>query len=141
MWRICLPESMEKEVWSLCHQSDIGGHRGLKGTLNKFLKGFFLLSARQKPRFLNGRCDTCFSKERSMPGQDRKTCSILNRVCWRQAVYRVNLHGYHERKLNLLTAEDSCSRYCRAYPILNKEAHTVAKVLMDKHFNVYGLLD
>ena len=41
----------------------------------------------------------------------------------------------------LLTAEDSFSRYCRAYPIPNKEAHTLAKVLMDKHFNIYGLPD
>ena len=54
VWQICLPESMVKEVWILCHQSDLGGHRGLEGTLNKFLKGFFLLSARQKIRFLNG---------------------------------------------------------------------------------------
>ena len=38
-------------------------------------------------------------------------------------------------------AEDSFSRYCNLYPILNKEAHTVAKVLMDQHFNVYGLPD
>ena len=64
VWRICLLESMVKEVWSLCHQSDLGGHRGLEGTLNKFLKGFFLLSAKQKLRFLNGRCDTCLTKER-----------------------------------------------------------------------------
>ena len=41
----------------------------------------------------------------------------------------------------LLTAEDSFSRYCRAYPIPNKKARTVAKVLMDQHFNVYGLPD
>ena len=41
----------------------------------------------------------------------------------------------------LLTAEDSLSRYCRAYPIQNKEACTVAKVLMDQHFNIYGLPD
>ena len=39
----------------------------------------------------------------------------------------------------LLTAEDSFSRYCHGYPIPNKEAHTVAMVLMDKHFNFYGL--
>ena len=39
----------------------------------------------------------------------------------------------------LLRTEDSFSRYCRAYQIPNKEAHNVAKVLMDKHFNVYGL--
>ena len=39
------------------------------------------------------------------------------------------------------TAEDSFSRYCRAYLIPNKEGHTMAKVLMDPHFNVYRLLD
>ena len=31
------------------------------------------------------------------------------------------------------------SRYCHRYPILNKEAHTMATVLINKHFNVYGL--
>ena len=41
----------------------------------------------------------------------------------------------------LLTAQYSFSRYCRAYPIPNKEASTVAKVLVDQHFNVYGLPD
>ena len=41
VWRICLPESTGKEVWSLCHQSNLGGHRGLEGTLNKILKVFF----------------------------------------------------------------------------------------------------
>ena len=41
----------------------------------------------------------------------------------------------------LLTAEDSFSRYCCAYPIPNKEVRTVAKVLMDQHFNIYGLPD
>ena len=41
----------------------------------------------------------------------------------------------------LLTAEDSFSRYCLAYPIPNKKAKTVAKVLIDQHFNIYGLPD
>ena len=63
VWQICLLESMVNKVWSLCNQSDLGGHRGLEGTLNKFHKGFFLLSARQKIRFLNGECNTCLTKE------------------------------------------------------------------------------
>ena len=58
---------MVKEICSLCHQSDLAGHGDLEGTLNKFLKGFFLLSARQNQQFLNGKCDTCLTKERSMP--------------------------------------------------------------------------
>ena len=69
MWRICLPESMVAEVWSLCQQSKTEAHRGVEGTLNKFLKGFFVLSARPKIRFLNGGCDTFLAKERSMPGR------------------------------------------------------------------------
>ena len=36
-------------------------------------------------------------------------------------------------------SEGNLSRYCRAYPIPNKEAHMVAKVVMEQHFNVYGL--
>ena len=32
--RICIPETMVKEVWSLCHQSDSGGYRGIDGTLH-----------------------------------------------------------------------------------------------------------
>ena len=31
--RICIPASMVRKVWSLCPQSDLGGHRGLEGTL------------------------------------------------------------------------------------------------------------
>ena len=49
------------EVCSLCHQHD------LEGMLSKFLKGFFLVSGRQKIHFLNGGCDTCLTKEWSMP--------------------------------------------------------------------------
>ena len=41
----------------------------------------------------------------------------------------------------LLMGEDSFRRYCRVYPIPNKEAHTIPKVLMEKHFNVHGLPD
>ena len=74
----------------------------------------------------------------------------------RTRVHKPSLTGYVGEKLYIdlvamsdtmrgdryfLTAEDSFSRYCRPYPIPNKEAHTVAKVLVDQHFNIYGLPD
>ena len=67
--RICIPNSMIREVWSLCHQSNLGGHQGLEGTLNKFLKGFFMFSPRPKLRYLNDGCDICIVKERSVPAR------------------------------------------------------------------------
>ena len=37
----------------------------------------------------------------------------------------------------MLRVEDNFSQYCWAYPIPIKEAHTMVKVLMDQHFNIY----
>ena len=71
------------------------------------------------------------------------TCALVSRVCrvCREKLY-VDLVSMLETirgNKYMLTAEDSFNRYCQAYPIPNEEAHTMAKVLMDHHFNVYGL--
>ena len=96
-----------------------------------------MLSSRQKIRFLNGRCDTCMTKERSTPV--------------RTGEHVPSLTGYVGEKLskNLVSMLETIRgkgyrtwrANCRAYLIPNKEAHTVAKVLMDQHFNVYELPD
>ena len=138
VWQICLSKSMVTEVWS--HQSNLGGHRGLEGTLNKFLKGFFLLSARQKLRFLNSGCDTCLTKEQSLPVRTREHVRFLT-VGEKIDVDLVSMLETMRGNRNMLIAEDRFSRYCWAYPIPNKEACTVAKVLLDQYFNVYGLPD
>ena len=98
--QIYLPESMIRKVWCLCHQSDLVGHRGLEGKLSNLLKGFFLLSARQKIHILNGGCDTCLIKRTEYACQDRSTCDFVNRVCRRENVHRSSLHvGDNQRKL------------------------------------------
>ena len=70
------------------------------------------------------------------------TCPINNWICRGEAVHRSSVELDTVRgNCYLLTAEDSFIRYCRAYPIPNKEARTVARVLVDQHFNIYGLPD
>ena len=140
VWRIYLPESMVKEVWSLCHQSNLGGHRGLKVMLNKFLKGFFLLSERQKLQFLNGGCDNCLTKEGSLPVRTEEHVPSLTGYVGKKLY--IDLVSMSDTvRGNPGMTEDSFSRYCHAYPIPYKEASTVANVMMDKHFNIYGLPD
>ena len=41
----------------------------------------------------------------------------------------------------LLTVQDGFTRFASAYPICNKEAGTVARVLIQEHFSVFGLPD
>ena len=55
-----------------------------------------------------------------------------------------SLTWYVGKKEDLVSMSETMrgNRYMlKAVDSFNKEAHTVAKVLMDQHFNVYGLLD
>ena len=47
--------------------------------MNKFLKGSFMLSARQRKLFLNGVCDTSLTKELSMHVRDGEHAPLLTR--------------------------------------------------------------
>ena len=50
--RVCLPKKMVEEGFRICHEHTLSGHRGIQGTLNKFLSSFFIVSAQQKIRDL-----------------------------------------------------------------------------------------
>ena len=108
--RICIPESMVKEVWSLCHQSEAGGHRGIDGTLYKFTRGFFMLSPRPKLRYLNEGCDTCIVKERSVPSRvGEHVPSLTGYVGEKLYIDLVSMSDTVRGNRYLLTAEDSFS--------------------------------
>ena len=69
------------EVWSLCHQSKAGGHREFEGTLSKFLKGFFMLSAMDR-RSVSSTADMIPERTEyaSEDGRDKRQ-AITNRIC------------------------------------------------------------
>ena len=92
--------------------------------IEQIIKGFFLLSARQKIRFLNGRCDTCLTKERSMPDRTGVHVPLLaGYVGEKLYVDLVNMSETIRGNQYMLTMGNSFSGYCRGYPIPNKEAH------------------
>ena len=55
-----------EEVLKICHEGMAGGNIGVAGTLDKFQRTFFTMSAREKIRRLVDRCDICLAKERSI---------------------------------------------------------------------------
>ena len=94
--------------------SSVTWDRGLEGTLNKFLKGFFILSARQKLRFLNEGCDTCIAKERSMPVRTREHVpSLTGYVGEKLYLDLVSMSDTVRGNQYLLMVEDSFSWYCQ----------------------------
>ena len=76
-----------------------------------------MLSARQKLRFLNGECDTCLAKERSMPvSTEEHVPSLTGYVQEKLYIDLVSLSDSMQRNGYLLKSEDSFSRYCHNYP-------------------------
>ena len=53
-------------MFKICHKGVAGGHRGMAGTLDKFQRTFFAMSAREKIRRLVDRCNTFLAEERNI---------------------------------------------------------------------------
>jgi len=63
---VCVPTVKLEEVFKVCHEGMARGHRGVAGTLDKFQRTFFVMSAHEKIWRLVDRCNTCLAKERSI---------------------------------------------------------------------------
>ena len=50
----------------ICHEGVTAGHRGVTGTLDKYQRMLFIISARDKIRRLAELCDVCSAEERSI---------------------------------------------------------------------------
>ena len=59
---VCVPAVKLEEVFKICHEGMAGGHRGVAGTLDKFQRTFFAMSACEKICRLVDRCNTCLVK-------------------------------------------------------------------------------
>ena len=60
---VCVPAVKLEEVFKICHEGMAGGHRGMAGTLDKFQRTFFMMSAREKIRRLVDCCNMSLAKE------------------------------------------------------------------------------
>ena len=97
-----------------------------------------MFSPRDKLQYLNDGCDVCIVKERSIPARVKvHVPSLTGYVGEKLYIDLVSMSDTVRGNRYILTAEDSFSRYCHAYPIPNKEA----KVLVDQHFNIFGRPD
>ena len=63
-----------EEVFKICHEAMAGEHRGVAGTLDKFQRAFFTMSAHEKIRRLVDGCNTCLAKERSIQTREGLSC-------------------------------------------------------------------
>ena len=135
---VCVPTVKLEEVFKICHEGVAGGHRGVAGTLDKFQRTFFVMSAREKIRRLMDRCNTCLAKERSIQAKrGPHVPTTVGNVGEKVFIDLVSMLETVRKNCYLLTVQDGFTRFASAYPICNKEAGSVARVLIREHFSVF----
>jgi len=98
------------------------------------------MSAREKIRRLVDRCNTCLAKERSIQNKrGPHVPSTVGNVGEKVFIDLVSMSETVRKNRYMLTVQDGFTRFASAYPICNKEAGTVARVLIREHFSVFGL--
>ena len=114
--------------------------RGVLGTLDKFQRTLFIMSICNKIRRLVEQCDVCLAKERSIKVKTgpHVPCVVGN-VGEKLFIDLVSMSETVRKNHYMLTVQDGFTRFASAYPICNKEAGTVARVLIREHFRVFCL--
>ena len=134
--QLIVPTVRRKEFISQCHQGMTGGHRAFRSTLDQVRRrGFWTGWRRDVERYCR-QCHNCSSYHRGrLPRSGRLqpmiTGSILERC-------HVDITGPHPRTPRgskyILTCVDAFSKWAEAFAIPNKEAKTVARVLVEQIF-------
>jgi len=119
-----------------CHEGMTGGHRAFRATLEQVRRRGFSSGWRQDVQRYCRQCQNCFSYHRghlprSGPLQPMLTGSILERC-------HVDITGPHPQTPRgskyILTCVDSFSKWAESFALPNREARTVARILVEQVF-------
>jgi transposase InsO family protein len=139
--QLLVPAGLQQEAIQRCHTGMTGGHLGTKKTLDQVQRRFFWLQWRRDTAMYCRRCPECCSYHRgklprTAPLQPIIAGAPFERLC-------IDLTGPHCRsdKGNswILTCTDPFTKWVEAFPLRNKEAETVARVLVDQVFTRFGV--
>ena len=136
MLQLIVPTARQLVFMKQCHRGMTGRHGAFRSTLEQVQRrGFWLGWRREVERFCR-QCPACWSYHhgrlhRTGPLQPMVTGSVME-IC------HVDITGPHPRTARgskyILTCVDSFSKWTEAFAIPNKEAKTVARVLVEQVF-------
>jgi len=139
--QLVVPTVKRTEFIGLCHQGMTGGHRAFRSTLDQVKRRGFWPSWRRDVQRYCRQCPNCLSYHRgqlprSGPLQPMTTGHILER-------FHVDITGPHPQTPRgskyILTCVDSFSKWAEAFALPNREAKTVARILVEQVFCRLGL--
>ena len=141
MFQLLVPRCRVSEVLRLCHTGTVGGHFGVKRTMVQVQRRFYWATWKTDVRKYCKSCSECSTYHRGkLSRQGRLKPVLAGAPCER---WYIDLTGPHPRSdrghVYILTCIDSFTKWAEAFPLRNKEAETIAKVLVEQVFTRFGV--
>ena len=136
MVQLVVPQVERTEFVRRCHEGMTGGHRAFRSTLEQVRRRGFWFGWRRDVQRYCRQCQRCMSYHRGrLPRSGQLQPLITGNIMER---CHVDITGPHPRTARgsqyILTCVDSFSKWAEAFAIPNREAKTVARVLVEQIF-------
>jgi transposase InsO family protein len=139
--QLVTPQSYREELFRQAHAGFTGGQMGERRTLEQVRRRAYWVGWAADTRRMLRRCTACCSYKRGLPSRQGHLQQMNTGMPWERV--GIDITGPHPKSKNgfiyIVTLIDYFSKWAEAFPIRNQEAHTVAKVLVDRVFSHFGM--
>jgi len=138
--QLLVPRRLVPGILRSCHEGQTGGHFGITRTLDQVRRRFYWTSWKADTIRFCKRCDRCNEYHRGKLSRKGPLRPVVAGAPYER--WYIDLTGPHPKSdrgsVYILTCLDSFTKWAEAFPLRNKEAETVAKVLVEQVFCRFG---
>jgi len=138
--QLLTPRQIVNDVLKASHEGQTGGHFGIKRTLDQVRRRFYWPSWKADTVRFCHECAKCNEYHRGKLRRQGPLQPVVAGAPYER--WYIDLTGPHPRSdrnhVYILTCVDSFTKWAEAFPLRNKEAETVAKVLVEQVFARFG---
>jgi len=139
--QLVLPRSDVEDAHRRCHAGVVAGHFGIQKTLDQVKRRFYWQSWKEDTKRFCRRCAECNKYHQGRLKKQGALKPVLHGAPHER--WYINLTGPHPKSDRghtwILTCIDSFTKWAEAFPLRNKEAQTIAKVLVGQVFTRFGV--
>jgi len=140
MLQLLVPRCCVPEVLRLCHTGTVGGHFGVRRTMIQVQRRFYWATWKTEVRKYCKACSECSTYHRGKLSRQGRLNPLAGAP---QERWYIDLTGPHPKSdrghIYILTCMDSFTKWTEAFPLRNKEAETIARVLVEQVFTRFGV--
>jgi hypothetical protein len=138
--KIVVPVRLQKEILELCHNDATAGHFGVEKTVERIKQRFYWPGIHKDVQNWINDCLPCVAKRKPEANTDHLLSIPIEPVPFARVGIDIlgPLPATKSGNRYILTCTDHFTKYALAFPLVKTDANTIAKVLVEEVFLVFG---